>query len=100
MLKQPNQVTLPLLENPFSQRVNAIIAKIREMRRGPYWPHLYVVKEDTDPALRLWALSALIMDRTEQLPSYQQFLGQIKDKVRASLQCLLRSTNLTYSSRS
>ncbi|GAA6015411.1 hypothetical protein JCM10207_008977, partial [Rhodosporidiobolus poonsookiae] len=28
--------TLPLLENPFSQRVNAIIGKVREARRGPY----------------------------------------------------------------
>ena len=35
-----------MLDNPFSQRVNAVIQKTREMRRGVYYPHLYVVKED------------------------------------------------------
>lgn len=76
--------TLPILENPFSQRVNAIIQKTREMRRGVYYPHLYVVKEDGEPPLRLWALSALIQDRLDVLPSYQQFLGSLKDKVNGS----------------
>ncbi|BGP16188.1 COPII subunit [Rhodosporidiobolus nylandii] len=73
--------TLPVLDNAFSQRVNAIIGKVREARRGPYYPHLYVVKEDGEPALRQWALSALIEDRIEALPSYQQWLGQLKDAV-------------------
>jgi protein transport protein SEC24 len=62
--------------------VNAVIQKTREMRRGIYHPHLYVVKEDGEPPLRLWALSALIQDRADVLPSYQQFIGQLKDKVR------------------
>ncbi|KAI0087345.1 protein transporter SEC24 [Irpex rosettiformis] len=75
------KTTLPLLENAFSQRVNAIVQKTREMRRGPYWPHLYIVKEDGEPALRLWALSCLIQDRSDVLPSYQQFISQLKDKV-------------------
>ncbi|TNY17113.1 Sec23/Sec24 trunk domain-containing protein [Rhodotorula diobovata] len=73
--------TLPILDNPFSQRVNAIIGKVREQRRGPYYPHLYIVKEDGEPALRQWALSCLIEDRMETLPSYQQFLGKLKDSV-------------------
>lgn len=71
-----------MLENSFSQRVNAVISKTRELRRGPYWPHLYVVKEDGEPALRLWALSSLIQDRAEQTSSYPQFLTQLKEKVR------------------
>jgi protein transport protein SEC24 len=33
---QGGKTTLPVLENSFSQRVNAIIGKVREMRRGPY----------------------------------------------------------------
>ena len=78
------QTTLPQLENPFSQRVNAVIQKTREMRRGVYHPHLYIVKEDGEPPLRLWALSGLIQDRADVLPSYQQFIGQLKDKVRTS----------------
>ncbi|KAJ3487805.1 hypothetical protein NLI96_g3293 [Meripilus lineatus] len=78
------KTTLPSLDNPFSQRVNAVIQKTREMRRGPYYPHLYIVKEDGEPALRLWALSCLIQDRADVLPSYQQFIGQLKDKVNGS----------------
>ncbi|KAF7325716.1 Protein transporter SEC24 [Mycena kentingensis (nom. inval.)] len=75
------KTTLPLLDNPFSQRVNAIIQKTREMRRGVYYPHLYVVKEDGEAPLRLWALSALIQDRADVLPSYQQFINTVKEKV-------------------
>ncbi|KAI0261673.1 protein transporter SEC24 [Gloeopeniophorella convolvens] len=78
------KTTLPLLDNPFSQRVNAVIQKTREMRHGPYHPHLYIVKEDGEPPLRLWALSGLIQDRADVLPSYQQFIGQLKDKVNGS----------------
>ncbi|KAH9939470.1 protein transporter SEC24 [Amylocystis lapponica] len=78
------KATLPVLENPFSQRVNAVIQKIREMRRGPYYPQLYVVKEDGEPPLRLWALSCLIQDRADVLPSYQQFIGQLRDKTNGS----------------
>ena len=70
-----------MLDNEFSQRVNAVIQKTREMRRGVYHPHLYVVKEDGEPPLRLWALSCLIQDRADVLPSYQQFISQLRDKV-------------------
>ncbi|GAA6063672.1 hypothetical protein JCM10212_000408 [Sporobolomyces blumeae] len=73
--------SLPILDNPFSQRVNAIIGKVREARRGPYYPHLYIVKEDGDAALRQWALSCLIEDRLETTQSYGQFLGMLKDKI-------------------
>jgi len=78
------KTTLPVLDNPFSQRVNAVIQKTREMRRGAYWPHLYVVKEDGEPPLRLWALSCLIQDRGDVSPSYQQFISQLRDKVNGS----------------
>ncbi|THU98128.1 hypothetical protein K435DRAFT_965084 [Dendrothele bispora CBS 962.96] len=78
------KTTLPILENPFSQRVNAIVQKTREMRRGPYYPHLYVVKEDGEAPLRLWALSALVQDRADVLPSYQQFVGSLKEKVNGN----------------
>jgi protein transport protein SEC24 len=78
------KTTLPLLENTFSQRVSAVVQKTREMRRGVYYPHLYVVKEDGEPPLRLWALSAMIQDRADVLPSYQQFIGTLKDKVNGN----------------
>ena len=75
---------MPILENDFSRRVNAVVQKIREKRRGVYYPHLYVVKEDGEPPLRLWALSALIQDRMDVLPSYQQFVSSLKEKVNAT----------------
>jgi protein transport protein SEC24 len=78
------QTTLRTLDNPFSQRVTAVVQKIREMRRGVYYPHLYVVKEDGEPPLRLWALSMLIQDRADVLPSYQQFISSLKDKVNTT----------------
>ena len=67
--------------------MNAVVAKVRELRRGPYYPTLYVVKEDGEPPLRLWALSCLIQDRADVLPSYQQFISQLRDEVRSSV-CL------------
>ncbi|KAF8879667.1 Sec23/Sec24 trunk domain-containing protein [Gymnopilus junonius] len=78
------KTTLRALDNPFSQRINAIIQKIRELRRGVYYPHLYIVKEDGEPPLRLWALSMLIQDRADMLPSYQQFISTLKDKVNVA----------------
>ncbi|KAF8644917.1 hypothetical protein AX16_008199 [Volvariella volvacea WC 439] len=75
------KTTLPILENPFSQRVNAVVQKVRESRRGPYSPQLYIVKDDGEPPLRLWALSMLIQDRADVLPSYQQFIQSLKEKV-------------------
>lgn len=74
--------TLPLLDNPYSQRINNLIAKTRELRRNPYWQHVYVVKADAEPALRNWALSLLIEDKVERSASYAQFLSLLKDKVR------------------
>ncbi|KAF9117183.1 COPII subunit [Mortierella sp. AM989] len=75
------KTTLPSLESDFNQRVNLIVGKTREMRRSSYYPQLYVIKEDGDPALRLWFLSHLIEDRAEPIMSYHQYLGHLKDKV-------------------
>lgn len=75
------KTTLPVLDNSMSKRVNAIIQRVRTMRRGPYLPSLFIVKEDGDPSLRLWALSLLIEDRFEATPSYSQFLGTLRSKV-------------------
>ncbi|KAF8986187.1 COPII subunit [Entomortierella lignicola] len=77
------KTTLPILKSDFNQRVNLIIAKVREMRRTPYYPYLYIVKEDGDAALRLWFLSHLIEDRAEPIMSYYQYLGHLKDRVNS-----------------
>ena len=84
---QGGKYTLPVLDNPFSQRVNAIVAKTRELRRGVYRPHLYVVKSDAEPALRSWALSELIEDRMDRMSSYAQYLTTVKNKVSLFLRC-------------
>ncbi|KAI8354974.1 putative ER to Golgi transport-related protein [Mortierella sp. GBAus27b] len=75
------KTTLPTLETDFNQRVNLIVGKTREMRRTAYYPQLYLIKEDGDPALRLWFLSHLIEDRSEPIMSYYQYLGHLKDRV-------------------
>ncbi|CAO3679647.1 unnamed protein product [Rhizopus microsporus] len=75
------KITLPVLNTPLNKKVNTIIGKVREMRRGNYHPTLYLVKEDGDPYLRLWFLAHLIEDRTDNIMSYQQFLQHIKDRV-------------------
>lgn len=78
------KTTLPRLENSMNKRVNAIVERVRTMRRGPYLPHVFVVKEDGEPSLRLWALSELVEDRFEASPSYSQFLGTLRTKVNGS----------------
>ncbi|KAK4521881.1 carbamoyl-phosphate synthase (glutamine-hydrolyzing) cpa2 [Mucor velutinosus] len=78
------KITLPTLGTPLNRKVNTLIGKLREMRRGNYYPTLYLVKEDGDPYLRLWFLAHLIEDRTDNIMSYQQFLQHIKDRVSSS----------------
>ncbi|KAJ3327752.1 COPII subunit, partial [Blyttiomyces sp. JEL0837] len=76
------KVTLPTLNNVWSQRVGNLIAKIRELRllMMTTSPHVFVVKEDGDAALRMWFLSHLIEDRTDSSHSYPQFLALLRDK--------------------
>lgn len=78
------QTTLPVLENAMNKRVRALVDRARVSRRGPYLPHVFIVKEDGEPALRLYALSMLVQDRFEQSPSYVQWLGTLRDKVNGA----------------
>ncbi|KAK9456452.1 hypothetical protein V1511DRAFT_510261 [Dipodascopsis uninucleata] len=75
------KTTLPALENDFSQRVNAIIAKSREKKGSIVWPHLYVVREDGDPSLKLWASTFLVEDRADMGQSYMEFLIGMRDRI-------------------
>jgi protein transport protein SEC24 len=78
------KATLPVLSNPFNQRVNAIIGKLREdPRRSFLYPELIVVKEEGgDPLLRLLFLSHMIEDRQDIGPSYPQFLNEIRERIQ------------------
>lgn len=78
--------TLPVLENDFNERVRAIVAKSRDHRSKGVGsiivPHMYIVKEDGEPGLRLWAQTMLVEDRADQGVSLQQWMGTIREKVR------------------
>ena len=90
------KTSLPVLENDFNERVRAVVEKARDYRgRGVgsiTVPHLYLVREDGDPALRLWAQTMLVEDRGDQSPSLQQWLGMMREKVRASLASMASSS--------
>ncbi|KAK9447944.1 uncharacterized protein V1518DRAFT_428331 [Limtongia smithiae] len=74
------KATLPVLDTDLSQRINAIIAKQREKLGSVVWPNLYVVREDGDPSLKLWASTYLIEDRTDQGKSYMEFLTNMRER--------------------
>ena len=67
----------------------AIIDYIRtKQRRGVYLPPVYVVKEDGDTSLRMWAMSMLVMDRADVLPGYQQWVNNLRERVCSLTFCL------------
>lgn len=76
---------LPDLDNDFNQRVRAVIEKSRDHRaKGAgsiVVPHLYVVREDGEPGLRLWAQTMLVEDRADQSVDLRQWTGSLREKV-------------------
>lgn len=82
-----------LEESEFNYRVRQIIGKIRESKDSITWKNLYIViggssNEPIDitnqrdlQALRMWALSCLVEDKTQSEPSYRDFLSSLKLKV-------------------
>jgi protein transport protein SEC24 len=85
---------LPRIKSPISERLNTIIQQLRSERQVTYYPSIYIVKEDGDPALRARFLSQLLEDRQPNGPvtaganqeivnsgmSYFQWLGFIRAK--------------------
>jgi len=79
------KTTMPVLENEFSERVRSVVEKSRDHR----WkgvgsivvPTLYVIREDGDPSLKLWAQTLLVEDRADQGVSLQQWMGSLREKV-------------------
>lgn len=76
---------LPDLDNEFSQRVRAVVEKSADHRAKGVGsiivPHLYVVREDGEPGLRLWAQTMLVEDRADQSVSLAQWMGSLREKV-------------------
>ncbi len=80
------KTTLPALDNDFNERVRAVVEKSRDHRsRGVgsiVVPHLYVVREDGEAGMRLWAQTMLVEDRADQGMSLKQWLGMMREKVK------------------
>lgn len=78
--------SIPVLENDFNERVRAVAEKSRDHRAKGVGsitvPHLYVVREDGEPSLRLWAQTLLVEDRADQGVSLAQWMGVLREKVR------------------
>lgn len=79
------KTTLPVLENDFNERVRAVVEKSRDHRSkgcgSIIVPSLYVVREDGEPGMRLWAQSMLVEDRADQGVALTQWMGNLRDKV-------------------
>jgi protein transport protein SEC24 len=79
------KMTMPVLDNDFNERIRAVINKSRDYRsRGVgsiTMPHLYAVREDGEPGIRIWAQTLLVEDRADQALSLKQWLGMMREKV-------------------
>ncbi|KAF2801929.1 COPII component protein [Mytilinidion resinicola] len=79
------KTTLPALDNEFNERVRAVVEKSKDHRAKGVGsiivPTLYVIKEDGDPSLKLWAQTLLVEDRADQGVSLQQWMGMLREKV-------------------
>ncbi|KAJ7837453.1 hypothetical protein B0H13DRAFT_1912450 [Mycena leptocephala] len=88
---QGGKVALPELDSAISQRIRAIVGKIRERVGAVCYPSVCVVKDDStsgNPGLRSAAVQALIHDRGDELRvSYRQFLVKVYGKVGFGLCC-------------
>ena len=78
---------VPELDGDFNERVRAVVQKSRDHKSlgvgSIIVPHLYVVREDGEPSLKLWAQTLLVEDRADQGVSAAQWLGVLREKVSA-----------------
>jgi protein transport protein SEC24 len=87
------KTTLLELNNDFNERVRAVVEKSRDHRAKGVGsiivPPLYMVREDGEPSLKLWAQTLLVEDRTDQGVSLQQWLGMLREKVSPPVPLIL-----------
>ena len=83
-LKQ-GKTSLPELDSDMNERVRAVVEKSRDSKGkgcgSIIVPPLYLIREDGEPSLRLWAQTLLVEDRADQGVSGAQFLGMLREKV-------------------
>jgi protein transport protein SEC24 len=86
-LKQ-GKASLPVLDNEYSERVRAVVEKSRDHKSkgvgSIILPTLYIIKEDGDPSLKLWAQTLLVEDRADQGESIVQWISKLREKVCSS----------------
>ncbi|TGZ82761.1 hypothetical protein EX30DRAFT_316534 [Ascodesmis nigricans] len=80
------KITMPeIVDSEMNLKVRNIIQKSRDYKTKKVGsiisPHLYVVRQDGDPSLRLWAQTMWVEDRTDQAPNIQMFLAGLREKV-------------------
>ncbi|KAF2267375.1 hypothetical protein CC78DRAFT_530777 [Lojkania enalia] len=79
------KTTMPVVDNEFSERLREVIAKSGDHRSkgvgSIVTPTLYIIKEDGDPSLKLWAQTMLVEDRADQGVSLVQWMGMLREKV-------------------
>jgi protein transport protein SEC24 len=82
------KTSLPVLDSEMNERVRAVVEKSRDHRAkgcgSIIVPSLYLVREDGEQSLRLWAQSFLIEDRADLAVSSAQFIGMLREKVLLS----------------
>ncbi|KAL7316193.1 COPII subunit, variant 2 [Mucor circinelloides] len=85
--------SLPVLNNPFSERIGRILKCLRtDLRHCNFYPSLYVVREDGEPMLCSWFMTHMLEDRQHlasssrfqkttpySAMSYYQWLGHVKE---------------------
>ena len=84
-LKQ-GKASLPAIDNDFSERVRAVVEKSGDHKSkgvgSIVQPSLYIIKEDGEPSLKLWAQTLLVEDRADQGESIVQWISKLREKVR------------------
>lgn len=82
------KTTLPVVENEFNEKVRNVIEKSRshkgQMVGSITVPNLYVVREDGEPSLRLWAQTLLVEDRSDGGAGMGLWLTGLREKVNQS----------------
>lgn len=83
-LKQ-GKASLPAIDNDFSERVRAVVEKSGDHKSkgvgSIVQPSLYIIKEDGEPSLKLWAQTLLVEDRADQGESIVQWISKLREKV-------------------
>ncbi|PVU85419.1 hypothetical protein BB559_003544 [Furculomyces boomerangus] len=61
--------------------VNQLVTALGIQTRGLWSPITYICKENGEPLLKTWMHQRLVLDRDPSLPSYQEFIGESRDKI-------------------